>query len=79
MARIFRVTMDLYPLTDPDGGYCIETFETVRTAKPNRVLHFGVKAPLDPEEVDFILECLHSELVSLVNRTVGAQHKLEFS
>lgn len=76
MARIFKVTIELWDKNEIRPNYCIETFETVRTAKPNRVLHFGIAEPVNLEDVTWVEDTIGAEIRSLFMRTVGIQEEL---
>jgi hypothetical protein len=78
MARIFRLTIDLYPPSEVRTDYCIEVYEKVRSANPNRVLHFGMKTVPTSADYSWVAEVLVAELEALFGRTVGLQEQLGF-
>jgi hypothetical protein len=78
MARIFRMSIEVHPPNQVRPGYCIETFEQVRQAQPNRILHFGIDAPVTTDDVAFVVETIGTQLETLINRTLGQQEPLRF-
>lgn len=77
MARVFKVSVELHAPSAQRPDYCIESFEQVRTAKPNRVLHFGLGYSPTPADVAFVGEVIATQLEDLIVRLVGVQLELE--
>jgi hypothetical protein len=78
MARIFRMWVDMHEPSAGNPNVCVESFEQVRRATPNRVLHFGYPASLESDDVDYLVDVLTSQLRAIIDRTVGTQGKLQF-
>jgi hypothetical protein len=77
MARVFRVTIDLHPPSEQRPQYCLESYEKVRTAAPNRVLHFALGDKPTEEDLQFVGDVIGAQLQSLIIRLVGIQAALE--
>jgi hypothetical protein len=77
MARIFRLSVEVYPPSETRPQYCVEAWQTVRTARSERVLHFGLNDSFTPEDVDYLEDTIGMMLRGLVHRTIGIQERLE--
>jgi hypothetical protein len=77
MARIFRLSVDVYPPSEHRPQYCVEAWQTVRTARAERVLHFGFDDSFTPEDVDYLEDTIGLMLRGLLHRTIGIQERLE--
>jgi hypothetical protein len=77
MARLFKVTLECWPPSDTRPAYCVEVFEQIRTASPNRVLHFSIGNPPLEEDLDWLYDVLGAETIQLVDRTIGVQQRLK--
>jgi hypothetical protein len=78
MARLIRVTIDVYPPSEQRPDYCVESWEQVRSSKPNRVLHFSLKNHPAQSDVDWVVEVLGTQFQNVVSRTIGLQEELAF-
>lgn len=78
MARLFKLTIELYPPAGERDQYCIETFEQVRLANRQRILHFGIKDPFDSDDLEWLKDVIGSQLEGLIIRTAGVTSQLEF-
>lgn len=77
MARIWRLDIAVYPPSDDRPHFCVEVFETVRSARPNRVLHFSIGNPPGEEEAEWLEEVIGAQMRTLMARTIGLQSVLE--
>jgi hypothetical protein len=78
MARIFKMWVELHEPSAQRPLICLESFEQVRTASPNRILHFGYPEHLEENDVDYLVDVITAQLRALIGRTVGTQGKLTF-
>lgn len=76
MARIFKLTLELYPPGEFRPSTCVEVFEQVRGAKPHRVLHFGLHETPTPADLDWLEQVVGLQIRSLVYKTCGVQEAL---
>lgn len=77
MARVFKLTVELHAPSAHRPDYCVEATVQVRTAAPNRILHFGIGYAPTPSDVDFVGEVISQQLTDLIVRLVGVQLQLE--
>lgn len=77
MARILKLTLELFPPSEVRDQYCVEVKQVVRTAPEARVLHFGIKHPMKQSDVDWVREVFGLQLAALIDHTVGVQQRLE--
>lgn len=76
MARVFKLSIELFEPNSERPHYCIEATEQVRRAAPNRVLHFGLHDHPSQEDFDWVGQVVGAELEALMVRLVGVQLKL---
>lgn len=77
MARIFKLTMELFPPGEFRDQTCVEVHEQIRGAMPNRVLHFGLHATPTADDLAWLEEVISLQIRTLVYRTCGIQDQLD--
>lgn len=78
MARILKMTVELFPPSEHRPEMCFEVHEQIRTAGAQRILHFGMKDNPTEADLEWVLEVLGLALQSAMGRTLGIQDPLPF-
>jgi hypothetical protein len=78
MARILKMTIELFPPSEHRPEMCFEVYEQIRTAGPNRILHFGMKNNPTEADLEWVLEVVGAALQSAMGRTLGITEQLPF-
>lgn len=72
------MTIELFPASEHRPEMCFEVHEQIRTAKGNRILHFGIKNHPTEADLEWVLEVVGAALQSSMGRTLGLQEPLPF-
>jgi hypothetical protein len=78
MARIFKLTLELWPANEYRPNTCVEVHETRGRARPNRILHFALHDPPSEADLEWLCEVVGLQIRTSVGQTIGTQTELEF-